>query len=568
MVECSYTYTVADYMLASIHNQAVTHVFLVPGLTITPLINSLLTQENLEVIVPASEMGAAFMADGYARVHGTFGVCIAIANPGLMNLIPGLACASQDSIPILAITGSVVQSLEGRGAFQDAGDRGSRDVRIMSNITDYAIALTHAENLPSTLIKAFGCLLSPIKQSAFLQIPMDIQLQQINKPPLPLYTPLLQTIAPQTLAHLRTINWSQTHRIILLVGETMNSVSGGDVIRHVAECLNIPVATTLSAKGVLPEDHPLSLGVFGYGGTRLANQVILTPEIKILITLGVKYSQRNTLSWSKKLHKNCKIIQVDKNESEIGRNYPIHIGISEDEHLFLRALINPNDIYRQALMSGVALRTRWLHKLRTIPRHYDVDNRTCSDRPIHPARAIHDLRCVMPRETIVAVDSGAHRVFAAHYWQSYGPQQYLTSTNSASTGWAISAGIGAAFAKPNIPCVVITGDGCMLMHGNEIQTAAKYALAIIFVVINNQALASCDGFRELPNHNWQQYANALGLSAFTVSDPECLIDVFQRALLLNKPCLVDVKCNANVPIPNYHYERETMIHEELLCHST
>jgi acetolactate synthase-1/2/3 large subunit len=179
---------------------------------------------------------------------------------------------------------------------------------------------------------------------------------------------------------------------------------------------------------------------------------------------------------------------------------------------------------------------------------------------------ITDLRRVMPRHTVLLVDSGAHRAFCGHYWESYEPRTYLSATNLGPMGWAIPAGIGAQVARPERPVVVATGDGCMLMHGMEIQTAARYHIPVIFLVINNAALGNVwlrarkegpgpAALTELPTHDWAGFARSLGLQAATVTTPDELEPCFRAAREANAPYLLDVRCDRAVSTPVTPYSR-------------
>jgi acetolactate synthase-1/2/3 large subunit len=195
--------------------------------------------------------------------------------------------------------------------------------------------------------------------------------------------------------------------------------------------------------------------------------------------------------------------------------------------------------------------------------------------PLHPARVVSELRCAMPRDTVLVVDPGAHRAFCGHYWESYGPRSYFSATNLGPMGWAIPAGIGAKAARPEKPLVVVTGDGCMLMHGIEIQTAARYGIPAIFVVINNGALGNVwlravkegpgpAALTEIPLHNWAGFARSLGLAAATVHKPEDLAPAFQKALALGAPYLVDVRCDRRftTPVTPYSQAKQAWVDDD------
>jgi acetolactate synthase-1/2/3 large subunit len=190
-------------------------------------------------------------------------------------------------------------------------------------------------------------------------------------------------------------------------------------------------------------------------------------------------------------------------------------------------------------------------KLKALPAHFDTNNQTSDATPIHPARLISEMRRALPRETILFVDSGAHRAFAGHYWESFGPGVVRSATNLGPMGWAIPAAIGGKLARPDVPVVVITGDGCMRMHGMEIATAARYRVPVIFVVSNNSALgnvylrarkenAGAAEMTLLPEIDWATFGRVLGAEGTRVERPDDLAAALHKATLSAGPYVLDV----------------------------
>ncbi|MFZ1090919.1 MAG: thiamine pyrophosphate-dependent enzyme, partial [Xanthobacteraceae bacterium] len=231
---------------------------------------------------------------------------------------------------------------------------------------------------------------------------------------------------------------------------------------------------------------------------------------------------------------------------------------------FLELMRERSDAIAAALGAGEKQRRAWLAKIRSGPRLYDLENCSRPTKPVHPAAAISALRRVYPRDGILLVDSGAHRAFAGHYWTAYEPRTYISATNLGPMGWAIPASVGVQCARPDRRVAVITGDGCMHMHGLEIQTAARYHLPVIFVVLNNAALGNVwlrahtygalpAELTSIPDHDWAAFARALGAQGFTVDDPAQLEATFRKALAADAPVLIDVKADKNCPTPVYDF---------------
>ena len=304
----------------------------------------------------------------------------------------------------------------------------------------------------------------------------------------------------------------------------------------------IPVATTLKAKGVFPEDHPLSLGVFGYAGTRHSSTAILSDDLELLLVLGsgLNETRHHALECqacfpARTLSGECGARGNQRRLRRRSRGRRGCFRLSRANNVRTqRAPWSPRRGKAMSAGSG-------LDGIRKLPRLYDAENCSSDAIPIHPARIVAELRRVMPRETVALVDSGAHRAFAGQYWESYEPRTYISATNLGPMGWAIPAGVGVKMARPDRPCVVITGDGCMLMHGLEIQTAARFNVPVIYVVINNAAFGNVwlraskmgpkpSELTSLPDHDWATVARGLGVKSLTVREPQELAPAFQQAL--------------------------------------
>ena len=317
-------------------------------------------------------------------------------------------------------------------------------------------------------------------------------------------------------------------RIAILAGAGVARANGADALVRVSEQWSIPVATTLQAKDVFPEDHPLSLGVFGYAGTCHATQALQIKGLELLIVLGSGLNDRDSMHWTLLRQQDLELINVNADPREIG----IHgaLGCSAIAGHSLISWWRSRTRFHERFAAGRTEREDWLAKIRAEPQLMRPEDCDSDAIPIHPARAVAALRRALPRDGIVLIDSGAHRAFAGHYWECYRPGTYISATNLGPMGWAIPAAIGVQCARPQARVAVITGDGCMQMHGVEVQTAARYRLPIVYVVINNAALCNVwlraqqlgpvpDELTRVPDHDWAGFARALGARGETVNDP-------------------------------------------------
>ncbi|MDL5051059.1 thiamine pyrophosphate-binding protein [Oscillatoria amoena NRMC-F 0135] len=550
-----------DYIVQAVKTEGITHIFMVPGGLIDPFLSAFDRVPGVAPIVAAHESGAAYMADGYARGSGKFGVCFCIGGPGITNAVTALATALTDEFPLLLMSGQVPTDWDGRGGFQDSSAASYDDVDILRTVTADELCVDDIRLLKFDLHRLMTRMLSTPHKPVHLVLPKNIQNADVDfvygKLPASLATPrLLDIQAAMQFAPVL----GQTRKVVILAGAGIEkSEASGDLLAF-AERFRIPVATTLRAKGVFPEDHPLALGIFGYSGTRHAIETILSDEVETLIVLGSGLNQRDTLFWSEKFRPSKALIHVDNDTLSIGRTYHTELPVVGDCGEFLR-FVGADDSAAAALAAGAADREAWMARIRASgPRLYDAENMTSDANPIHPARVIADLRKVMPRNTVMLVDSGAHRAFAGHYWESYAPREYISATNLGPMGWAIPAAIGAKLAQPDKPHVVVTGDGCMLMHGIEIQTAARFGVKVIFVLINNSALGNVylraktmgptpTRLTENPTHDWAGFARSLGLHGITVTEPGSLVTAFEQARDHDGPVLLDIRCGRDFKTP-------------------
>ena len=556
------------YLLEAVRMEGITHVFLVPGGLIDPFLPALADTRGITPVVAAHEGGAACMADGYARAGGRFGVCFAIGGPGITNMVTAMAAARSDFSPVLVVSGQVPTDWEGRGGFQDSSPAALNDVAVLRPLTKSSLLVENIHLFQHHLRASLTRMLAGFQGPVQLSLPTDIQRALVHAPweklDQSLYSPRFVDLqALERLWHILAPGLPATppRKILALAGAGVEKSNASANLLAFAERFQIPVATTLRAKGVFPEDHPLSLGVFGYAGHRPAIETILSGEVEVLLVLGSGLSQRDTLFWDRRMLPSRALVQVDIDSQVIGRTWPTHVPVVGDCGEALRLLTQAHTLDAGVLEASCPQRRAWLEQIKAKgPRHYDGEHAASEAVPLHPARVVAELRRAMDRDGVLVVDSGAHRAFCGHYWDTFEPRTYISATNLGPMGWAIPAGIGAKAARPERPLAVVTGDGCMLMHGMEIQTAARYGLAAVFVVINNGALgnvwlrarkegAGPMSLTELPLHDWAGFARSLGLQAATVTQPGELAPVFRQALAAGVPFLVDVRCDKAFSTP-------------------
>lgn len=557
-----------DFVLRSLVADGIDHLFLVPGALIDPFMPAIGRTEGLTPVVAAHEAGAAFMADGYARASGKFGPCICIGGPGLTNTVTAISAAFTDESPVLLLTGEVANAMEGLGFFQDATAGTFNDSSILAPITAHSHSVSDVRLLPHRLRGAVKRMLDGVRLPVHLSLPKDVQTGEVDAEPEGIGADLLasQPLDAAAAAQLWQLLESEPSapRVAMLIGGGAISDDAAASFLAAAERFHIPVATTEHAKGIFPEDHPLSLGVFGYAGSPQATAAILDPELDLLIVLGATLNVRDSMYWSKALNPKLGLLSVNLSAVHIGCHAERERFVGGHAGAFARWLAEASEADARPLADGIAARRDWVKALRAGPRYQDIANTESDQAPIHPARLVAEARKALPRETIALVDSGAHRAFAVHYWDAYQPRRFLTAAAIGPMGWGIGAAIGAKAAAPDAPVVLFTGDGCMQMHGMEVQSAARAGLPVIYAVSNNQALGNVwlrmrqlgpvpMQLTETVDHDWAAFARSLGAEGITVTDAADLPGAFARALDMNRTVVLDVKTDRTAATPVHDY---------------
>jgi acetolactate synthase-1/2/3 large subunit len=557
-----------DYILEALAAEGLGHLFMVPGGLVDPFLPALARQKKLTPVVAAHEGGAVYMADGYARASGSFGAALGIGGPGCCNMATAVAAAKTDGSPVLVMTGEVPLDLEDRGTFQDASQATLDDTAVMAPLTRLSKTVASAKNLNHWFRHALTAMWAQPRGPVHLSLTHDALAGECAADYVAVsgffaHAWRLSMEAAETALRLLADKAGAKSRIAILAGAGVEHDAAAR-LKEIAERWSIPVATTLRAKGVFPEDHALSLGVFGYAGTRHATAAILDGDIDCLLVLGSGFNERDTMHWTVRERSKAFMIHVNTDMEELTANGDLGHVVPGSAHAFLDLVHERAAALARPLAAGEARRRDWLSAIKAQPRLHDVENLSRSTTPIHPAAAIAALRKALPRDGIVLVDSGAHRAFAGHYWSAYAPRTYISATNLGPMGWAIPAAVGVQCARPDRRVAVITGDGCMQMHGIEVQTAARYRLPIVYVVINNSALGNVwlrarqygalpAELTSIPDHDWAGFARALGAQGFTVRDPAELESTFQKALAADATALIDVKADKNCVTPVYDF---------------
>jgi len=554
------TVKLTRYIIQSLKDEGTSHIFMIPGGYVDNFSLDIVEVNGIRAIVCATEGGAAMMADGFARASGHFGVCLGISGPGASNMITGLSISSADQVPVLAITGETPLSWRDRDSIQDSGTHGLKTLELFRHIASAQHQIFEANLVGNYIRRCVTKLKGASPSVAHLSVPLDLQTKEVAydyQATRPKLSPFSRILDYSALDAALDIISSQV-KTVLLIGSGIRKSEATEALITFAERFDIPVATTMSAKGDFPENHNLSLGVFGWAGTQRANETLISDDVECLIVVGSKLGQITTMCWSDRLRSNRQLIQIDLNTDNLDQTYLADMAVTSDAGAAFEYFCSLSNESKSVatLLGNKSARKDWVQTIHaTLPWHYDVEKQNSNVQPTHPARAISELVASMPTDTQLFVDNGAHTFFTTHYWRSTLANHYFNIINySGAMGWAIPASIGAKFARPDKVTVAVVGDGCMLMQGMEIQTAARYKLKnMIFVVLNNKAhgnpklrsggfSAEAEEITDIIDHNWAGFAESLGLIGLTAHRPDELAGIFETALKLNTTVLIDIKC--------------------------
>jgi acetolactate synthase-1/2/3 large subunit len=447
------------------------------------------------------------------------------------------------------------------GGFQDASGAALDDCAALRPVTGLSLGLSSRAVVPHHLRHAITHVMTD-RAPAHLSIPVDVQRAEIEVPVEPVADALLrpQTIDEDAIAHVvETLHRPGNERIVLLAGAGVLHADGVDALRAFAERFDVPVATTLAGRGVFPEDHPLALGVFGYGGSRWAIDAIRSPDVDVLMIVGSGLSQRDTMQWDPSMLPAQALIHIDADPMLIGRTWASEIPVVSNPAVALQRLatmeasagLDAGRDARRAFVAGIEA---------SGPNQYGGEDTRSDAVPMHPARVVAELRAAFPNDGVLCVDSGAHRAWFAEYWTVHEPGTHYSLTNLGPMGGAVPLGIGAKLARPERPLMVATGDGCMLMHGMELHTAARERIPLIVAVMDNHSYGNIwfraaelgpgpERLTDIAGVDWVGFARSMGADGERVEEPGAIAAAVERGLAAPGPYLLDLVTDKTYPTP-------------------
>ena len=467
----------ATARMKALEKEGVKEVFGLPGGANLPMYDEL-GKSNIRHILVRHEQSAAHMADGFGRVSRKPGVCFATSGPGATNLLTGIATAQADSAPMVAVTGQVPVAMIGKDAFQES------DIIGMANpALKYSYQPRTPEEIPTMVKQGFYIAETGRPGPVLLDIPKDVQQNEANIPfpdevRVPGYHPWTDPDMQNTARAVELLLSAQ--KPIILAGGGVIISSAFAELQSIAELLMIPVVTTFKGKGAFPEDHPLSLGPIGMHGHAEANK--LMTEADCVLAIGTRFSDRSVGTFEE-FEKNLKIIHMDVDPAEIGKNQTTSVAVVGDVRTSLR-------IFGKLLMDKAVRASDdnpWLKHVKET-KQYWRENLKIHPGEMGAAKILRKLRELLPKESIVTTEVGQHQMWASLFFDAIHPGTFFSSTGLGTMGWGFPAAIGAKTARPDVPVVDIAGDGSFNMTEHSLATAVLEDLPVIVFLINNYSL--------------------------------------------------------------------------------
>jgi acetolactate synthase-1/2/3 large subunit len=576
----------ADLLVGYLEQLSVDFVFGIPGGAIEGLYNALARSQRrggLHSVVARHETGAAFMAEGYFRETGRLGVCCTTTGPGATNLITGVANAYENQIPMLVITAQTALTHFGKDAFQESSCTGINTVGMFQHCTRYNTLVSHPAQFEHKLAAAVMAAFRPPAGPVHLSIPKDVL--DSPAPPEGLRFDLTKMLASPPQVDLGAISrlsalLGQARKVVIMVGAGGYQAIAG--IQQLACLLPAVIVASPHGKGLIDAYHPLYRGVIGFGGHASAREALTGPDVDVILAIGTNLGEWATNGWDSDALLNSRLVHLDDNEEHLRHSPMAKMHVQGHIASTVQRLL-------ERLESGSS------HKLR-IPEPasrrelalafpLDEEDKYHSDAvPIKPQRLMQELANLFPLNTRFLADTGSGQAWAIHYLHTpgrrvvdrrvaerrvegrHGPGRrtlgrgnFRACLEFVSMGWAIGAAIGTALGC-KAPVVCITGDGSLLMSGQELTVAVQEKLTVIFVVLNDAALGMVKHGQilggaeriayELPEVDYAACARAMGAEGHVIHSPQNLKDLDIAAICARPgPTLLDVRIDRDETPP-------------------
>jgi len=543
--------TGAQALIKSLEMMEVEVMFGLPGGAILPVYDPIIDSPIRHILV-RHEQGAGHMAEGYAHATGRPGVAMVTSGPAATNVVTPLADAYMDSVPFVCITGQVASTAIGSDAFQEADTTG-----ITMPITKHNWLITDAQDIPRVIKEAFHVATTGRPGPVLVDVPKDISNAEMewewpDSVDLPGYKPTIRGHRGMIKEAARLI--AQARKPVIYAGGGILKARACEALRELAELQQLPVVTTLMARGAFPDDHELALGMPGMHGNYTA--VTSMQQCDLLIALGSRFDDRvtgNPASFAP----NAKVIHVDIDPAELGKVRRPDVPIVGDARMVIEEMIQA--VRRLTEDGEAADRSEWWAQLREWQERFPLRYQQDDDGPLKPQYCIERLSTLSPDDTIVASGVGQHQMWTSQFWRFNHPYTFVNSGGLGTMGFAVPAAIGAKAGVPDRTVWAVDGDGCFQMTAQELVTAAAERIPVKIALINNAYLGMVRQWQELfyeerysevylsPDlPDYVKWAEAMGCEAIRVEQPEEVDAAIEKANSIDdRPVVVEFRVDYN-----------------------
>ncbi|WAU82643.1 thiamine pyrophosphate-binding protein [Streptomyces sp. Qhu-G9] len=570
------TVTAAEALVGQLESYGVEYVFGTCGHTNIALLDAL-GPSPIEFVIARHEQAAAHAADGYARASGKPGILLTHVGPGMMNAVTGVATAALDSIPLIVISGDIPSYYAGRHPHQEVNLHADADqTSIYRPFTKRAWNVHRVQDLARTTERAFWTATSGRPGAVLVNVPMDLFNRQVEEYaggyPLPggATLPALGRATAERIAQ----TLLNAERPLIYFGGGLRAPAARQALLALAEHLDIPLAHSLMGKGILPDSHPLLLGMPGFWGLDTIHEY--TKGADVVLALATRFAETDSSSWDPAYtwtfgdrdSPPSKLVQIDIDPAEIGRNYPVEIGAVADVGDAVRAIgaaarsTRPEPFVREGLRETIATARR------TVFDTAREDGRS-DNFPLRPQRILADLREALPDDAVLVTDVGWNKNGVAQCYELPEGGRFITPGGASTMGFGPAAAVGVQMAQPDRVVVALIGDGGMSAQLPAVPMAVEQGLPVIFVVMNNRAhgtiadlqassfgrsygceFTDAEGRPYSPD--FAAFGQSCGADGYTIAAPAGLSKALADAIARRRPAVIDVPMvNEPVPTPGH-----------------
>ena len=534
-----------EAVIEILRQEGVSKIFGIVGSSFLDILDPLYDRDDIEFVGVRHEQGGALMADGFSRISGAPSVCLVTNGPGVLNLTYGIASAYVSHSPVVVLAPSASRDHQYRDSTQEFDQ-----VSLFKAITKASFPINKIERLPDALRQAFRVATSGKMGPVLLDIPRDLlpgaEVDLELLPPDSYRTGQTRSRGDRNLVEKAATTLLSAQRPVIVAGGGINWSDASQQVTDLADTLGAAIVTSYGRADAVPNDHPHFLGHLGRLGAEEAIEAIRNSDV--ILAAGTRLGQSTAFFDHRFVPADARIVQIEIDPQEIGRNYPVDVGIEGDARAVLE------DVLERVRAAEPRPNPQWVAEIggwfKRRQERLDEEGRDDAD-PIKPQRVYAELRKVMPRDAIIGLDAGLAPNFGQDRLLYYQPRSLMTSLDLGGLGFSFPASLGAKFAAPDRPVVNFNGDGGFLFNAQEFETAVRYGLRVVTVVMNNSCWGSEKAYQrfafneryvgaDTANPRFDRYAELFGGAGFYVDRPQDIAEVFERALQVDGPSIIEI----------------------------